>query len=366
MELMPRLDRERFEPVLLCTDCADWLEREEIAGIPKATVFSSSRVFKCTRDDLRKSFTKAGPHLLGSLGPIWSVRNAIRALGVDLVHTNSLKAHMLAGVGARLAGKPVIWHMRDILEPGGARTWLLRAAGFVKPQVIAISEAVARQFEGTGLRPRVIHNGVPLDRFQPGPPTAGMREELGLAPDDEVVCIVGRLSPWKGHRTLLDAMQTVVQARPQARLVVAGEVAFWEPSYGDELRERAHRLGLDGNVIWAGFRDDVPELLRLCDVFALCSVDEPFGRVVIEAMAVGKPVVATNSGGVPEIVADGETGILVPHSHPEALAAALLDVLSQPERAREMGAAGMRRARELFDVKRVARMVEEVYEEVLG
>ena len=119
-------------------------------------------------------------------------------------------------------------------------------------------------------------------------------------------------------------------------------------------------------MIWAGFRDDVPELLRLCDVFALCSVDEPFGRVVIEAMAVGKPVVATNSGGVPEIVADGETGILVPHSHPEALAAALLDVLSQPERAREMGAAGMRRARELFDVKRVARMVEEVYEEVLG
>lgn len=365
-ELVGHLDRARFEPVVFCTDCARWLERPELGDVRKASVFQPGNLLKCRRDELCVSFTRSAPKVLGGLAPILSVRRALKQMAVDLVHTNTLKAHLLGGVGGRLAGKPVVWHVRDILEDAGARAWLRRVAWYVRPRVIAISEAVAAQFQGAGLDVRVIHNGIPLERFTPGEPPAGLAPSLGLGPQDELICVVGRLTPWKGHRTLLQAMCRVREARPRAKLIVVGEVAFWEDSYEEELRSLAQSLGLADRVVWAGFREDVPDLLRLCDVFVLPSVNEPFGRVIIEAMAAGKPVVATRSGGVPEIVVEGETGLLVPPGDEAALAGALVELLADPARALRMGAAGTARARERFDVTRVAASVQQVYEEVLA
>lgn len=176
---------------------------------------------------------------------------------------------------------------------------------------------------------------------------------------------LGRLTPWKGHRTLLQAFAKVVAQRPEARLLVVGEVAFWADEYGEELRALADRLDLNGRVIWAGFRADVPELLRLCEVLVLPSRNEPFGRVLIEAMATAKPVVATNSGGAPEIVVPNETGLLVPPEDAQGLAEALVQLLSDAALRERLGAAGLARAREHFDVRRVVSQVEGIYEEML-
>jgi len=119
-------------------------------------------------------------------------------------------------------------------------------------------------------------------------------------------------------------------------------------------------------VRWLGFRDDVPDLLRLSDLLVLSSIDEPFGRVIVEAMAAELPVVATNAGGVPEIVVDGETGLLVPAGEDEPLAEAILEMLGDPGRARKMAVAGRQRALEKFDVRRVAEQVGQVYDDMLG
>jgi len=256
--------------------------------------------------------------------------------------------------------------MRDLLTEPGARGWLRRAVRMVRPHVIAISQAVAAQFEGMSCPVHLVPNGIPLARFEPAPPPEGLRRELGLGPRAPVACVVGRLTPWKGHQVLLRAWRRVIERVPEARLLIVGEVAFWEDSYEQELKDLAAAMKLDRHVRWLGFREDVPDLLRASDLLVLPSVDEPFGRALIEAMAAELPVVATRSGGVPEIVVDGDTGLLVPPGDPEALGEAIAELLGEPERARELGRAGRRRALEKFDVRRVAQQVGRIYQEILG
>ena len=212
----------------------------------------------------------------------------------------------------------------------------------------------------------VIHNGIPLERFSPGEPPPGMRQALGIGEDDPVVIIVSRLTPWKGHRTLLEAVAQLRDKWPHLVLLVAGEVAFWDPRYEGDLKRYSSSLGLDSAVRWLGDRNDVPQLLRLADVFCLPSKQEPFGRAIVEAMAVGKPVVACRSGGVPEVVVAGETGLLVPDGAPEELAEALATLLADRELGRRLGEAGRVRAGALFASERVAEQVQAVYDVMLG
>lgn len=366
LELLARLDRRRFSPVLLCAEGAEWLHRPELDGIEQVPVFEASALLEQRRDQLDPSVLGSRRQLLGGLTLVLRLRRALRAVKADLVHTNTLKAHFLGGAAGRLSGLPVLWHVRDILDPGPARTWLLRASKLLRPQVIAISQAVAAQFSSQNVPVELIYNGIPLDQFTPEEPDPSLKRELQLSPEEEVLVIVGRLTPWKGHRTLLEALAILSTQRPQVRLLVVGEVAFWEASYGEELERLAEDLGVADRVSWLGFREDVPAILRLCDLFVLPSEDEPFGRVLIEAMAVGKPVVATRSGGAPEVVVDGETGALVPPGDEKSLAAALGDLLSDRSKAAALGQGGLERARAVFDVNRVVEMVQSLYDRTLA
>ncbi len=365
VELIAHLDRERFDPVVLHRPDAAWAEDAQRAGARIRATVPDSELYDEKRGDLGGGMLSGLRRLVRASGPVRALRRELRAVAPDLVHTNSTKMHLMAGAAARLSGLPVIWHMRDLLTEPGARSWLHRAARRVRPEVIAISEAVAAQFEGLPCRVHLIPNGIPLERFAPGPPPPGLREEVGVEPGAPVACVVGRLTPWKGHQVLLRAWVKVAERIPEARLLIVGEVAFWEESYEQELRDLASGLRLDEYVRWLGFREDVPDLLRLSDLLVLPSIDEPFGRVMIEAMGTELPVVATNSGGVPEIVVDGQTGLLVPPGEAEPLGEAVAELLMHPARAQEMGAAGRRRALEKFDVRRVAEQVGRVYEEIM-
>lgn len=366
LELLGRLDRVRFEPVLFCARDATWTGAEELRDVEIVPAFSSAAVLRQRRDDLAGSLVASRRLVRGSLGPVCDLWRQLRRARVRLVHTNTLKAHLIGTAAARLAGLPLVWHVRDILEPGGARSWLLRAARIGHPTIIAISQAVADQFAGAGLQPRVIHNGIPLEAFTPGEPDPALRDALGLQPQHQVIAIVGRLTPWKGHRTLLQALARLAPERPDLRLMVVGEVSFWEPGYLDELHALAEDLGVHDRVLWLGFRADVAALLRLSDILVLPSVDEPFGRAIIEAMAVARPVVATRSGGVPEIIEEWRTGLLVPPGQAPPLADALAALLDDPDAAQRMGEEGCRRARALFDARRVVAAVEGLYDELLA
>ncbi|NLO75183.1 MAG: glycosyltransferase family 4 protein [candidate division WS1 bacterium] len=366
LELTARLDTSRFTPLLLHSRGAGWMKREDTGHLQKIPVFSPGGVMDRQRDRVGSKTLRNLQDMLASARPVYRVMRGLRNGRADLVHTNTLKGHLLGGLAARLARLPLIWHVRDLLEEGQGRALLLQAARTLRPRVIAISEAVARQFDGLSLRVDLIPNGVPLERFTPGEAPESLREEWSLRPEECVIVCVGRLTPWKGHRTLLRAFAEVLQECPECHLLVVGEVAFWSQEYGQELHELAERLELGDRLIWTGFRPEIPEILRLSDFLVLPSRDEPFGRVLVEAMAVGKPVIATSSGGAPEIVLPEETGLLVPPEDPEALAEAMVRMAKGSDLRQKWGQTGLERAAQHFDVRRVVAQVQGVYEEMLN
>lgn len=365
LDIIERLDRGRFEPLLFCAEDAQWLDGADLDGVTVERVFRPGGLLERSREEVGAGvLSKARDALLAS-GPVGRLWRRFRHWQPALVHTNTLKAHMLAGAAAHFAHRRLVWHMRDILDEGGALDMLVRAAERFRPKIVAISEAVRASLSAAELDVTVIHNGTDISAFHPRPDREALRADLSLGPEDVAVCVVGRLTPWKGHRELLRAFSEVCKAQTNARLLVVGEVAFWEDDYEGELKGLAADLGIEGQVQWLGFRRDVPEVLAACDVFALASVDEPFGRVYVEAMASGLPAIGTRSGGVPEIVLDGETGLLVPPGDVDALVKALLRLTGDADLRARLGVSGRARAQERFDVDRTAARVQALYEELL-
>ncbi|MFN2468621.1 MAG: glycosyltransferase [Gaiellaceae bacterium] len=320
VESIVRALREREEVMLVYPD-APVLERFSRLRVPTET-------FPPDRSALRQC--------------LW-LRDLLRGARPRLAHVTDVWP--AAQVAARLARTPrvVVTHhtpelpRRDNLA--GRLWWRLGWA--TRPEVIYTSEADRR---GDG-RPRsfVVPLGIDLERFGAAEPTL---EKAG-----PLVGNVARLAEQKGQRYLLEAAARVVGRRPDVRFVLVGEGEL-RPA----LETQARSLGLGDRVLFAGARDDVPDLLASFDVFAFPSLFEGLCVAVIEAQAAGVPVVATPVGGIRETVVDGETGILVPPRDAEALAAAILRLLERPEEGRRLAAEARRRVRERFSEER---MVEE-------
>jgi glycosyltransferase involved in cell wall biosynthesis len=285
----------------------------------------------------------------GDLGPgaALGLARAVRELQPDVIQLHDPHA---AGAGLLAAGfagahqdaRPRLVATRrvDFALRGAMSVWKYRACS----RVIAVSRAIAHVLEEGGLnagRIRVVYEGVP-DRA----PRPGGREALaalGIAPDCAVVGNVAALTGHKDHAVLLDAAARVLQRREDVRFVIVGDGEL-RPS----LEERARSLGLAERCVFAGFRDDVDRLLPAFTVFCLSSKQEGLGTSVLDAMAFGRPVVATAAGGIPEAVEDGVTGRVVPPGDPDALADALLAVLDDKAARERMGADGRRRFEERF------------------
>jgi len=215
--------------------------------------------------------------------------------------------------------------------------------------------------QGYGLVPemvQVIHYGIEPERYSS--PFQDLRSEGGLG-GKLLVGTVGRLEPVKGHDILIQAIFHVVQQFPQTILLVAGHDPW---GYGRVLERLVAQLGVEKHVRFLGFQSDIPSFLHAIDVFAFASRSEGFGQVVIEAMAAGKPVVASRIPPLTEIVVDGETGLLAEPDDPEAFARAILWLLTHPEEARRMGSRGRARAQEFFSAGRMAAEMLALYEAV--
>lgn len=279
----------------------------------------------------------------------------LRALAPDIVHSYNIGA-LDAAVPARLAGCRHVVHAehgRDAADPNGSNhkyRWLRRVIAPAISRFVPVSADLARWLERDVRIPRskieLIRNGIDTERFAPG--EAAVLPGLPLInAATRVIGTVGRLDPVKGFDHLLDAMAVLAARRdiPPVHLVVVGG----GPEH-EHLAGRIRELGLQAQVTLAGQRDDADALLKHFDVYVCSSIAEGIALTVLEAMASGLPVVATAVGGNPELVADGETGLLVPARQPQALAEALARVLSAPERAQAMGQAARRRAQAEFSV----------------
>jgi glycosyltransferase involved in cell wall biosynthesis len=232
-------------------------------------------------------------------------------------------------------------------------------------KIIAISESVKQKFSFVKDKNKLIKigNAVDLDEFNPEMKRGEkVKEELQIGRDEKVVGTVGRLYPLKGIDVFLKAVSKVERKNAKIKFLIVGEDSS-SGAYRKMLERQAEEMGVTRDVIFTGFREDIPELLSAMDVFVLPSLEdyEAFGRVVIEAMAMAKPIVATRSGGVPEIVEEGVTGILVPPGDAEAMAEAIVTLLLDETGAKKMGLEGRRRIERFYGLRTHLEKIECLY-----
>lgn len=290
----------------------------------------------------------------------------VRRENATLIHAHEFTGNTYGTLVAKLCRIPLVGtiHGRSYFCDQAKRRIAYRLVSRLS-QLVVVSKDL-RTFVATNLNIpetalELIYNGV-----APLPPVSKeeqrrIRAELGIRPNEFVLGIVGSLYPVKRHVHLFQALPTIIKECPNTRLLVIGR--------GDlevDLKEQAHRLGIDREVLFLGLRNDVPLLLSLLDVFVLPSLSEGLSMAILEAMAAGKPVVASKVGGNPELVAEGQTGYLVPPQDSVALADRVLKLLKAPDRVRQFGAAARERVSQHFSHERMIAQYQDLYERRLA
>ena len=344
------LDRSRFDLHLGCFGRFDEQIPFDLSGTP-LEVYQIGKLY--------------GPK---ALKECFKFRRYLRRHRIDVVHAYNFYANVFAVPAARLARVPVV--LASIRDTGEIWTANQRAvnrmACRLADRVVVNAETIKRGLVEEGYPPEqvvVVHNGIICPPIQDSDDHV-LHRELGISPNDLLIGVVCRIARVKGLEYFLDAARDIIARVPKARFVVIGDNAF-NPEYREELKEQAIRLGMKDRVIFTGFRLDVQKILSSLAVSVLPSLKEGLSNSLLESMAAGVPVVATNVGGNPEVVIDGETGLLVPPKNPAALAEAICRVLLTPGLRQSFGQAGRRRVLEQFSNERMVRTVERLYGDLL-
>lgn len=394
-QLVRGFDRQYFEPVVLfdtpqSSEIRDRLVSSEIQTIElyksrdvlqdKMSAPSSAKrnIAGLIEDKFGKralqiylSLKSAGHFLSREAPKIKLYVRIIKENKIDLVHTHSDfrkgKAEILA---ARIAGIPCVTHRHgysvytlfDKLFTGLSQANIY-ISNDVSKHHIALGESKAKS--------KVIYNGISLSDFEKPSDPSKIREEFACLPDEVLVGLVARIDWWKGHEYFLEAFAEVANKNNNVKGLIIGGLAelSYESSrrYFDKLQAMVPSLGLEKKVVFTGHRSDIPDLVSALDVVVhASSTPEPFGLTVIEAMAAGKPVVATAAGGVLDIIEDGVSGLLVPCKDSKAMARAILLLLSDHDKAEEIGHAAKQRVAEKFTIEKQVASVQMLYDSILS
>lgn len=355
--LLKHLDRSRWQPHLACTG---GLLAENAAALGIA-------VYSLPMPRLRHSPRAPVDWLRGVL----AIARVARDIGAQVLIANTVRAALYTAPAARVAAAFFVWYMRDFwlseerprwlwVDHLGKR-WLCGAAA----RVIANSQAVAANLP-CYKKVTVIYNGIEVEQYDPSIDGAPFRQQFGIPFQAPLVGMIGRLRPWKGQDRFLRILAQVREKVPEVwGLVVGGTPLGEEESYPALLRQLAYELGLTEQVVFTGHIEDVRPALAAIDVFVHPGDPEPFGLVNIEAMAMGKPVVTFAHGALPEIVIDGETGVLIPPRDEKAMAEVITELLHAPEWRKSLGQAGCKRVREHFALNRTTAEFMKVLEEIV-
>jgi glycosyltransferase involved in cell wall biosynthesis len=298
-----------------------------------------------------------------ALGYARRLRALIRKERIDLVQTHLLGTSVYSTLACLGTSVPVVstFHGHpDISRDDRLVRVKLRILGRPLNRVVCVSDSLRAHFEASGPFPRgaeVIPNGIDTKVFAPGRP-GGLRSEIGIASDARLIGAVGNIRTSKDYATLLRAFAQVRLVVPSSHLVVVGQ---GQGALFEELRALQTGLGLADSCHFVGFREDIADVLRSLDLFVLSSSDEGFSLATVQAMATGRPVVATQCGGPEQIVGESGAAVFVPVRDPDALAKAMIDVLRRPDFAQRLGAAGRARAVDTFSTERMLLRYSELY-----
>jgi glycosyltransferase involved in cell wall biosynthesis len=368
LELLSRLDRRRFVPIVVLPTDTRHIKRlsPELAKLNIECCFIPLGV-------LRRKYFKLQKLPRFSFELLAGVRQLVRLIrkrNIALVHTNT-NTILASPLAARLTRVPHVWSIHELMvEPATVRSALHYLIPRFSTRVVTVSQAVrdhmlkdAAKFAG---RFTFVRGAIDVEPFLNAKGRARVRAEWGVREGEVLIGMAGRVTRWKGQSIFVQAAKLIAEQHAEAKFAAVGGVFDTERFYMDRFRKEVRDAGLENKLTINDFRADMPDVFAAFDVFVLPSIlPEPFGLVVIEAMASGKPVVATAPGGPSETVVDGETGFLVPPSDASAMVQALEVLLADPQRRVSMGDAGRRRACEMFSLPRYVTEFEELYDAVL-
>jgi glycosyltransferase involved in cell wall biosynthesis len=359
-----RLDRTVFEVVLVC---------------PRASALTVAAEGQAVRvlavDELKARFTWRADRFLGYMNSLRKVIAQLRALvrseAPDLIHANSIRAGLAATLATAGLGVKVIWHVHDVLRVHPFSTAIRLVATLSnRVHIIAVSEAAAVSFRpkqaalrASRLPVDVLHNGIETGRFG-ADRAAGerVRHSLGVSSDRFVIGIVGQLTERKCQLELVQMFPAVLARIPRALLFIVGSPLFnKDHQYRDEILEAVQKHGLQESVMLLGQRTDMMALFNSLDVLVLNSRQEPFGTVLLEAMAAGIPVVSTNVGGSPEIIEHGVNGFLYPFGKPALLTERLFALWSNEDLRVAIANRGSATVRQRFTADTYIHKLESFY-----
>ena len=292
----------------------------------------------------------------GSLFQTSSIRKLIKDQDIDLVHVNTTESSKGA-IAGKLSNVPVIWHLREEIKNN---TKKIRTMEKLANKIIALS----KNMKSTLMKMvpenkiEIIPNGIDTKDFN-------FTERDRATGDELVVGTIGSIEPRKGTQCLIEAAAKVQKGFPAVKFLIVGSPLPGREGYKKKMESLANKLGVQGKIVFTGQSNNIPSILGNMDIFVLPSLWEGMSRVILEAMASGKPVVSTNVGGTPEVVIDKETGLLVPPEDPEKLAEAIVSLIKDPSMRKRMGENGRRRIENFFTIKRHVDAVENLYGSIL-
>lgn len=384
-ELVRGLDTSRYEPVVLFYGPNPYRERFQALDVPVFVLSERPPAPPSagSQRDIAASLSRYGTWLAASYRTAkevyvatrrdWPLARRVARLikdeAIDLVHhNNSLVGNRPAVMAARWAGVPQVCHVRMLQTFSHFTRYLARYVD----AFIYMSKAVEQSYCDLGIpasKGYVIYDPFDLEVLEQVNYTDELRTEFGLADQDRLISNVGRLDWWKGHEYFLQAMAEVVQSQPNTKALIVGEPdsSHRSQAYYQRLQQLATDLQLSNHVIFTGFRTDVPRIMAASDIVVhSASEPEPFGRVIVEAMAAGRPVIATAAGGPLDIIEDQVTGLLVPPKNAALMAKAIQQLLQNREQARMIGQRAQQDATKRFSAKQHVAAVQRIYQKILA
>jgi len=354
--LLKGLDKSKFEAIAVLPKDGELNVKLQALGIKTYILELQWWLFRL--EEFRQSSL---PHRVTALVDL------IKAEQVDLVVTNT-SVIVEGALAAQICRVPHLWYVHEILStdqvlrPFLCLLDLWALIDNLSEKVVVVSQAVARDIKKfyDSSKLEILYTGLDIDQLEQAE-TKPKMEKFGVAAHIPVITFVGFLSQRKGVLTLVDAIPLVLKQFPTAKFAIAGPDA----EAAVEFKQRLQTYEITENVLMLGFRSDARELIASSDLLVLPSVSDPLPVVVLEAMALGVPVVATRSGGSEEMIIDGETGILVPIQDPEALAIAINNLLSQPSKLIEMGGRSQQRTIESFSYTGYIQRFEQIFTEIV-
>ncbi len=337
--LIKHLNKEILHPIVLCPGEGELAE--EMKGIGAEMLYLDVGRIR-----------RLNPLVL------WKMISFIKQKQIDLIHTDSTTETFYAGIAARMMRIPLVWHIRV-----SEREWFLdRILSLLSTRLILVANAISPRF--TWIRDRhktvVVHNGIDLEAFDNFPTTSSIRAEFNISKDTVLLACIGRIEKRKGQEYLVSAMRYI----DNVKLLLVGR---GEEKYINEIKMLCNELGIYDRVFFAESRDNIPSVLKGIDILVVSSISgEGFPRVLLEAMAARRPVIATDDAGNPEAVEDGLTGYIVPTANISALAEKIKELVADKKKRTAMGQAGRKRLEKLFTIQQHVSRVQTLYHRILS